>query len=271
MADYEGKSWMEVYPLTKTERLVVKDGSTVYMGNIIQNDAGYADQFDPADAKDIQGVWVSKQTTGDGTTGKHGACATLFSLVNCYIAGVAATDVKKPVWAKGEDAGCNASAAADLSLTYTEGAKALGYVKEYSYANHANVWVEPKPFVRSEFSFGRFAYDVIDTGGAGSTFAEKTFSKDVVVRKLKAFIHTAFTATKGEDIKVNVGLNAVTGTLALRNAMGANAEVEVDLSGDYLFVAAGTSIFLEYDATEGVAADAGEVTFYVEYDEVPTW
>jgi len=85
------------------------------------------------------------------------------------------------------------------------------------------------------------------------------------------FIHTAFTATKGVDIRVSNVTDLVTGTLQIRNAMGANAEVEVDLSGDYLFVAAGTSIFLEYDATEGVAADAGEVTFYVEYDEVPTW
>jgi len=269
MADYEGKAWFEMDQTGISHNKIVENGTTCYMANIVEDDSGYATPFVAADNKAIIGIWASNQTLGNAVLTANGAVYSKFTLLNCYLTGIAVTDYKKPVWASGEDAGMNASAAADVSLTYTENAKLLGFVKRYSYALHADVFVDPKPFVRAEFGFSAKGYAAIDTGGAGSIFFTKTFSKDVIVRKLKAFINTAWAVTKGVDILVNTGTDVVTGKMEIRSTDAALSEKTQALTGDYLYVSAGTAIKLEYDASEGVAADAGDATFSIEYDEVP--
>ena len=269
MADYEGKTWFRMFRGSETANEVVANGEQVYMGNIIEKHSGYARQFDPADDKDIRGIWTTNGKLGNATLTENGEVTTKFTLTNCYLAGVAVTDDQKPVWAMGEDAGCNASAAADLSLTYSETAKLLGFVQNYVSANKADIYVDPIKLTKNELPMARFDYTVVVAGGAGSMFYTKTFAKDVIVRKLKCFIHTAFNITKGVDIVVNTGTDEVTGTMQIRSTDAALTEKTQALTGDYLYVTAGTAIKLEYKASEGVAADAGEVTFSIEVDEIP--
>lgn len=274
VTDYEGQTWYKESRGRASINRIVKLDETCNLGEIVEVDTGEILPFDVADAKDIDGIFMSSKTKGDetGTNADDGQVSTRFSLMDCYMAGVAEGDEYKPVWASGATPGAGNKSSGDLALAYSAGAKILGCISKYKRANRADVWVKPKKLKEK--------FRQIETMGGKDTSVPALnayfgiiadFDNDIIITAISYIPSILETGTKGFTVIAVADSNELTGNLVIVSTDTVHARKRVAITNHAnCYLPAGSEFKFKVSALEGGGtADAGMNDFFVHYYNVP--
>jgi hypothetical protein len=269
-SDYEGKAWYQWHNGSESKSWVVTDTEEVNKSEIVGNTSGEVLPFDVADSHEIIGVSMSNETTGNTTNTNRVKVYSLFTLLNCYLSGVAVTDVEAPVWAGGADAGLNATSG-DLALAYMIGGKLLGFVRKYRTTNKADVFVDPKRLTRKKRLIAHIGGVDGNVPAASSFFGiTSDMGENVVFRGISYLPEILEGGAKGFTVVLVVNGNVIVGDLVVVSTDTVHEEKEQALTDHAnCYLAAGSGVKFEVDAHEGAAPDTGKAAFFAEYDVVP--
>lgn len=271
--DYVGQVWYKESRGKKSFNRTIKVDETCNLSEIVEVDTGEILPFNPADAKEIDGIFMGNKTKGDetGTNADDGPVWTDFPLMDCYMSGVAEGDEYKPVWASGATSGAGNKSSGDLDLAYSVAAKLLGCIAKYKATDRADVWVEPK---KLEEKFRK-----IETLGGldGSVPAADAFfgivadfDCDIIVTAISYIPSVLERAGQGFDVLAVAAGNVLTGLLKVLNADTVHTRKRQAITDHAnCYIAEGAEFKFECQALEGAAPDLGMGDFFVHYLEVP--